>query len=239
VAQSGHVPPILAALDAVTTDLVAFIDDDAVPEPGWLAALVDVMQDPAVACAGGYVYTEGNRPIVHADAGTIRWYGKHVGNIGALESPRPVEVDAVMEGNWCWRTLMMRSLEFDSVLARDDAVLYGLDLCLQVTARGAKVVYTSAARVVHTPGPRTGAFDREDPRARRSYGRNYTYIALRRFTGMRRVAFVVWWWLVGERASYGVATAVADGLRGRVGTEAILSSFRSKADGVRAWGQRA
>lgn len=239
VTEPGHVPPVRAALEAATTDLVAFIDDDAVPEPGWLAALTDVMRDPSVACAGGYVYTEGNRPIVHPDAGRIRWYGKHVGNVGALESSRQVDVDAVMEGNWCWRTGVMRSLEFDPFLSRDDAILYGLDLCLQATAGSARVVYTSAARVVHTPGPRTGAFDRhEDSRVRRSYGRNYTYIALRRFRGMRRVAFVVWWWLVGERASYGVATAIADGIRRQVDPGAVVASYRGKVEGLRGWRRR-
>lgn len=35
--------------------LVAFIDDDAVPEFGWLAALVPVFGDPRVASAGGFV----------------------------------------------------------------------------------------------------------------------------------------------------------------------------------------
>jgi GT2 family glycosyltransferase len=240
VTEPGHVPPIRAALVAVATDLVAFIDDDAVPEPAWLAALTSVMRDPSVACTGGYVFTEGNQPIVHPDAGRIRWYGKHIGNVGAMESPQPVDVDAVMEGNWCWRTRVMRSLEFDPLLARDDAVLYGLDLCLQAKARGGRVVYTSAARVVHTPGHRAGAFDRHEyARVRRSYGRNYTYIALRRFRGIRRVAFVAWWWLVGERASYGVVTGMVDGLRGRIGRGMVVASFRGKADGLRAWRRRA
>ena len=239
VTQPGHVPPIRAALDWVTTDLIAFIDDDAVPEPGWLASLVDVMRDPSVACAGGHVYTEGNQPVVHPDAGKIRWYGQYVGNVAAVEAADPLDVDSVMEMNWCWRTSVLRSLAFDPVLARDDAVMYGLDLCLQAKARNERVVYTSAARVVHTPGPRAGSFDRHDyGRARRSYSRNYTYIALRRFRGIRLLAFVVWWVLVGERASYGLATAVVDAFRGRVGRGMITASFRGKLDGLRAWRRR-
>lgn len=35
--------------------IVAFIDDDAVPEPGWLFHLVGPFRDPAVAAAGGFV----------------------------------------------------------------------------------------------------------------------------------------------------------------------------------------
>ena len=240
VTEPGHVPPVRAALDATTTDLIAVIDDDAVPKPGWLAGLVDVMRDHSVVCVGGHVYTEGNQPIVHPDAGKIRWYGQYVGNVAAVEAADPLDVDSVMEGNWCWRASVLRSLAFDPVLARDDAVMYGFDLCLQAKARGGRVVYTSAARVVHTPGPRAGSFNRHDhARARRSYSRNYTYIALRRFRGIRLLAFVVWWVLVGERASYGLATAVVDGMRGRVGRDMITASFRGKVDGVRAWRRRA
>ena len=240
VEEPGHVPPVRAAISAAKTDLMAFIDDDAVPDPGWLAALLDVMRDPSVACVGGRVHTEGSEPVVHPDAGKIRWYGQYVGNVGAVETLRPIDVDAVMEGNWCCRAAVLRSLEFDPLLARDDAVMYGFDLCIQAKARGGRVMYTSAARVVHTPGPREGSFDRHDHvRARRTYGRNYTFIALRRFKGVRLPAFVVWWWLVGERASYGLATAIVDGVRGRVGRGMITASFRGKADGVRAWRQRA
>jgi GT2 family glycosyltransferase len=217
---------------------VAFIDDDAVPERGWLSALTDVMRDTSVACAGGYVYTEGNRPIVHADAGRIRWYGQYVGNVASVEASRPFDVDSVMEGNSCWRTSVIRSLVFEPVLARDDASLYGLDLCLQAKAAGYRVFYTSAARIVHTPGPRHdgSSLARDAERmTRRSYGRNYTFIALKRLKGARRLAFMAWWWLVGERASYGVVTAVADLLTGRAKTAVVAASFGGKLEGVRAW----
>lgn len=36
-------------------EIVAFLDDDAVPEPGWLCHLVQAFADPDVAAAGGYV----------------------------------------------------------------------------------------------------------------------------------------------------------------------------------------
>ncbi len=36
-------------------DIVAFVDDDAVPEPGWLAHLVRPFVDPSVGAAGGFV----------------------------------------------------------------------------------------------------------------------------------------------------------------------------------------
>lgn len=36
-------------------DIVCFIDDDAIPEPGWLSAIAAAYEDPRVAAAGGYI----------------------------------------------------------------------------------------------------------------------------------------------------------------------------------------
>jgi GT2 family glycosyltransferase len=46
-------------------EIVAFLDDDARPEPAWLAALVDAFDDPAVVGAGGLAlpeWVDGPRP---------------------------------------------------------------------------------------------------------------------------------------------------------------------------------
>jgi len=40
-------------IDRATGDIVAFIDDDAEPEPGWLAGLSAAFEDPRVVIAGG------------------------------------------------------------------------------------------------------------------------------------------------------------------------------------------
>jgi glucosyl-dolichyl phosphate glucuronosyltransferase len=40
-------------VEAATGDVVAFLDDDAVPEAGWLGALVAPFADPAVVATGG------------------------------------------------------------------------------------------------------------------------------------------------------------------------------------------
>lgn len=36
-------------------DIVCFLDDDAIPEPGWLSALASAYGDPRVAAVGGYI----------------------------------------------------------------------------------------------------------------------------------------------------------------------------------------
>lgn len=50
---------------AVTTPVIAFLDDDQIPEPEWLAELVAPLADPTVVGTGGYSppMWEGGRPV--------------------------------------------------------------------------------------------------------------------------------------------------------------------------------
>lgn len=233
----GHVAPVRRGLEETSGDIVAFLDDDAEPQPGWLKALMEPFADPYVACVGGRVVTPGFHGRVKRDAGRIRWYGQHVGNVAALEAHGIMEVDGVMEGNWAWRTAVLRSLALDGVFDFDNASMYGLDLCLQAKALGRKVLYQPSARIVHHAAPPDPALDRTDrPRRTLAYSRNYTYLGLKHLRGPRRLVFLAWWWLVGERGSYGLATTAIDMIRmgGGVAPQ-VRASFAGKWAGVRAW----
>lgn len=66
-------------------DIVAFIDDDAVPGPGWLRHLTSPFADPSVAAAGGFV--RGRNGI------TYQYRARMVDTSGAAE-PLDIEGDA-------------------------------------------------------------------------------------------------------------------------------------------------
>jgi glycosyltransferase involved in cell wall biosynthesis len=53
-----------AGVAATEAEIIAFIDDDAFPEPGWLAAIVEGFRRPDVMCVGGPVepLIEGELP---------------------------------------------------------------------------------------------------------------------------------------------------------------------------------
>ncbi|HEU5475843.1 MAG TPA: glycosyltransferase family 2 protein [Actinophytocola sp.] len=52
-ANRGYAGGLAAALPGVRTELVAWLNDDAAPEPGWLAALEDALDaDPGAGAAG-------------------------------------------------------------------------------------------------------------------------------------------------------------------------------------------
>lgn len=237
VDRPGHVAPVRRGAHEADGDIVAFLDDDTEPEARWLGAITGPFAQPGVACAGGRVLTSGVRAIVKRDAGQVRWYGQHIGNVGSIDAPGPIDVAGVMEGNWAWRKSVLFSLEWDPVLEFDDASMYGLDLCLQARAAGWRIVYEPAARVIHHAAPRDPMLDRAHrPRRTFTYARNYTYIGLKRFRGTRRAAFVVWWWLVGERGAYGFLTGLADLAIGRDGVwEQIGAAWQGRAAGMRLW----
>jgi GT2 family glycosyltransferase len=238
VERPGHIAPVQRGLEVATGDVVAFLDDDTEPESRWLAALTEPFADARVACVGGRVVAPGFRGRVHPDAGAIRWYGRHIGNVGEREDAELVEVSAVMEGNCAWRRDVLTQLEFDPVLDFDDSVLYSLDLCLQARALGYRVVYRTAARVTHHAAPRSADLDRGDrPRRLFCYSRNYTYIALKHFGGLQRAAFFAWWWLVGDGGGYGLARSLERLRHARGAAAEIRASWAGKAEGWRRWRQ--
>ena len=71
-----------AGVSAARGEIVAFIDDDAVPRPDWLRRLVRHFDDPEVGGVGGRDYIARpevpNMPTV--DVGRVTRWGKVIGN---------------------------------------------------------------------------------------------------------------------------------------------------------------
>jgi GT2 family glycosyltransferase len=76
-------------LDFATGDLVAFIDDDAIPEPDWLERLSDAYRDPAVIGVGGQVKPSWDGPVPQWFPAEFGWV-VGCGYTGLPETPAPV-----------------------------------------------------------------------------------------------------------------------------------------------------
>jgi glycosyltransferase involved in cell wall biosynthesis len=88
-------------VDTATGDVVAFLDDDAVAEPGWLAAFAERFGDPAVTGVGGLtkpLWATGTRP---------RWFPEEFDwTIGCAYRGMPTgraRIRNVMGGNAAFR----------------------------------------------------------------------------------------------------------------------------------------
>ena len=235
VTEPGHLPPVQKGLKLASGEIVAFVDDDVTVTGDWLNSLTAPFTVPSVGVVGGRVITATSQPArFKGKPGCISWYGKHWGNVTSLEGNSPLDVEGAIECNWAWRRELLESLQFDPVLNFDDAAMYGLDLCLQAKRKGSRVLYEPRALVYHHVAPRPPGLDRADrPRRDLSYSRNYTYIMMKHLPWWRLPYFLVWWFLIGERGSWGLGAALADAVTGRGPRLSHLwRTFSGKVEGI-------
>jgi glycosyltransferase involved in cell wall biosynthesis len=147
------------------SDVVAYTDDDAVPEPGWVAALMREFSDP------GIVATAGRVRYLKSDAAGLRLRGEEVEDDRALSPPRVFDRDTE---NWlataCFggigdggsmalrRSLFDLRKGFDERLGRGCLIAGGEEhfAWVKLIDRGFRISYTPAAVVRH-PYPSTEA----------------------------------------------------------------------------------
>ena len=136
-------------------DVVAFIDDDAVPHPRWLDALARHYRDPNVGAVGGY--TLDNTGVRFQVRKTI------CDRFGNAYYPG----DYVDEGAFCFRgspfypsllgtNSSFRKTALESIGGFDHAFAYLLDetdVCLRLVDANFKVVYERNAIVFHQFAP--------------------------------------------------------------------------------------
>jgi mycofactocin system glycosyltransferase len=129
-------------LAAARTPLVAFLDSDVVPEPGWMGPLLAAFADPAVGLAA---------PRIVALPPIEGWLGRYE----AVRSSLDLGPDAALIGP---RTrvayvpsaaLLVRVAAAGAGFAADMQVAEDVDLVLRMHAAGWRLRYAPSARVAH------------------------------------------------------------------------------------------
>ena len=147
VAQAGD--NISAArnmgLAAAAGDVVAFVDDDAVPEPGWAEALLAGFADPDVAAATG--------PVIGRNGISLQWGRMAVDRLGAdrwLSDGMPPGADEALKLHGTnmavRRDVLTRTGGFDTGFA---FYLDETDLALRLVRAGLGLAYLPGAVVHH------------------------------------------------------------------------------------------
>ena len=132
--------------------ILAFIDDDAVPEPTWLAHLIPVFDAPNVDQAGGTTLGRNGISVQHA-AARVTPFGKTVAV--AVPTGDPIEICVQDE---CWPRLhgtnmAVRRSALVHVGGFDPSYAFYLDetdLTCRVAKAGGATVYVPNAVVHHT-----------------------------------------------------------------------------------------
>jgi O-antigen biosynthesis protein len=160
------------ALDEVDTPITAFVDDDIVVEPGWLAAIAGAFElDPRIACVTGKIepFELITRPQIWLDgyAGFSKGEERRLFDLGEHRPDDPLfpfAAGALGSGaNMAFSTPVLREMGgFDPALGAGTPARGGDDLAafLEVIIRGYTLLYEPAAAARHRHARDYGALRR-------------------------------------------------------------------------------
>lgn len=166
----------------VTGDVVAFLDDDVVVDPGWAGALRDAYADPGVAAVAGRT-----RNNIEGEETYDQPVGRYLpsGRLTegfAVVADAPFDVDHGIGANMSFRRRVLAELggfrdDYPGTALREDT-----DIFLRVRTIGGRVVFAPRVLVDHLPAPHVvGA--RFDTRYK-LYGRRNHLVLLARHRGL-------------------------------------------------------
>lgn len=209
VTVTGVVAAMNAGLDAASSDIVAFTDDDAAPHPDWLARIESHYADERVGGVGGRDWVYHGTDLEDGNSGTVgqvSWFGRVIGNhhIGAGEAR---EVDVLKGVNMSFRRAAIQGWHFDERMKGTGAqVHFELAFSLKLRRAGWKLIYDPQVAVNHYPAKR---FDEDQ---RHSFNQtafanavhNETVALLEYFSPLQKLAFLIWSIVVGTREAVGL-----------------------------------
>lgn len=214
VDRPGLVHALEQGASAASRQLVAFLDDDAVPRSDWLARLTNhFTENPDVAGVGGRDWVhelgttlDGSKSRV----GRLTWVGRMIGNHHLGVGP-PREVDSLKGVNMAFRRQPLLQSGFDGRLRGPGAqVANEIAVCLPLRRSGWRLIYDPAIAVDHYPSVRHDADKRYvfNPVAGFDSAHNQTLPVWEHLPKWRRPIFLVWGVLVGTRSCFGVAQSL-------------------------------
>ena len=242
VAMSGKSVAINTGLEVAKGDIICLTDDDADSHPDWIEIITQHFRDPILAGVGGRDVVIENGKSVEGKCkivGRVSWFGRSIGNHHLeLESGEPMEVDLLKGVNMAFRADYLNGFRLDENLKWQGAAHDEMDFCLFVKKKGGKIIFDPNLKVTHYPAPRLWGAQREElTKNIYEHSHNYTYLILKYFSWPRKVVFLVYFFLVGQRSSWGLLTILVDPLlRGRiVWWKQVVPSFKGKVDGIRTY----
>ncbi len=167
-----------------TGDVVALIDDDAIPHARWIDELLRLYSDSAIGAVGGRVLSNNPESAIPAhvkpeEVGSVRPDGRVRAHC-YWDGPDPLEVDTLRGCNMSVRrSLFDRIGYFDNRYTGQNCRVED-DICLRIKRAGHKVMYNPKAVVTHLAAERVDVPRASDsPRSVFYVARNTVYLYLK------------------------------------------------------------
>ncbi|HEV8695508.1 MAG TPA: glycosyltransferase [Lysobacter sp.] len=157
--NGGFIAACNDGADLAQGNYLVFLNNDTVPQPGWLGALLRTFDEhPDAGLVGAQLlYPDGRLQ----EAGGLVFTDGNAWNYGRFESPDDPRYAFVREADYCSgaavavpRSLFAQLGGFDTRYA--PAYYEDTDLAFAVRAAGRRVLYQPASRVVHMEGATSG-----------------------------------------------------------------------------------
>jgi GT2 family glycosyltransferase len=164
-------------------DIIAFLDDDSMIQPGWLSSLLRVYRDEKVGAAGGRVIRRPE-PYCNQQNGSPQLTVQPSGIVIARDIDCPgngkIEVDHLIGCNMSFRRQALEDVGgFDPTYTLTN-LREETDLCIRVKKAGWRIIYDPSIAVMHVSA-RAKAFFGDFPGIQYSNGRNSTYFAIKHY----------------------------------------------------------
>ncbi|MDP9258422.1 MAG: glycosyltransferase family 2 protein, partial [Actinomycetota bacterium] len=158
-ANNGFAAAVNHGIAISDSPYIALLNNDAVPEPGWLAALVEALErDDALSFAASRMLFTGERGVNAAgDAFDVRGRGGYNRGIREPDGPR-FDEPRIVFGACAGAALYRRALFHDIGLFDEQLFLSweDVDLDLRAAVAGHHCLYVPAAVVHHAQGASSG-----------------------------------------------------------------------------------
>jgi len=166
-------------LEAVTADLVCFLDDDAIPDSGWVGAIISGYDGDKVGGVGGPVQNMSGELAMGKNAVSMYGDWRDESRGESIDGLYPVMVGC----NMSFRTDVLRSVgAFDPYFRyhQDET-----DACLRVVLAGYSIKYVEGANVRHEWCEGSYRKDRLKwyLKLRYMWGRNNAHLVSKNFSG--------------------------------------------------------
>jgi len=221
-----------AAMRTATGDILCFMDDDAKARPGWLQSLERLYGDPSVGAVGGRDMIWKDGKIWEKNVSTVGhlyWFGRLLGN--HHERTFGVrEVDFLKGVNMSFRREVMSPI--DPRLIGEKPYGFEIDMGLAVRARGYRVLYDPQVVVDHFSASNMSA---KQLGLARVSNHNLTYILLKHLPWNRRIAFLLYTFLVGDKGTIGLLRVPWLVWREHWTWKQVVVHFAAKIRGIRSF----